>query len=95
MESISRQGHSWDLQLGWHDPGLGRYICEKGSVAVNGISLTVASCHQTARFSLAVIPTPGSKRHCRTCAAVMLSIWKRICSPNMWNVYCLGRHQLI
>ena len=57
MESISRQGHSWDLQLGWHDPRLGRYICEKGSVAVNGISLTVASCHPDgARFSLAVIP---------------------------------------
>ena len=36
---------TWDLQLGWHDPRLGRYICEKGSVAVNGISLTVASCH--------------------------------------------------
>jgi riboflavin synthase len=36
---------------------LGRYICEKGSVAVNGISLTVASCHPDGvSFSLAVIP---------------------------------------
>lgn len=57
VEAISRQGHSWDLQLAWDDPLLGRYICEKGSVAVNGISLTVAACHHDgASFSLAVIP---------------------------------------
>ncbi len=57
VEAIHRQGQSWDLRLCWEDPQLGRYICEKGSVAVNGISLTVASCHRGgASFSLAVIP---------------------------------------
>jgi len=32
-----------------------RYIVEKGSVAIDGISLTVASCEKSA-FTIAVIP---------------------------------------
>lgn len=34
---------------------IGRYLIEKGSVAVDGISLTVAECHDQA-FSVSVIP---------------------------------------
>ena len=56
-ESISRQG-TLDLQLGWHDPRLGRCICEKGSVAANGIT-TVASCYQTAPASACPDSPPG------------------------------------
>ena len=36
-------------------PGLERYVIEKGSIAVDGISLTVNSC-QEGRFSVAIIP---------------------------------------
>ena len=39
------------------DPAWGRYICEKASVAVDGISLTVAGCSgRGERFWIAVIP---------------------------------------
>ncbi|GCE64388.1 riboflavin synthase [cyanobiont of Ornithocercus magnificus] len=48
---------SWYLQIHWHDPTYGRYICDKASVAVDGISLTVAGCRdQGSVFWLAVIP---------------------------------------
>ena len=39
------------------DPQVSSYILRKGSVAVNGISLTIASCDpQGSWFSVAVIP---------------------------------------
>ena len=49
--------HSWRLELQWNDPAYGRYMCEKGSIAVNGVSLTVAGCsHAGRQFWIAVIP---------------------------------------
>jgi riboflavin synthase len=52
-----RQGESWRLELAWRDPAYGRYVCEKASVAVDGISLTVAGCSDDGRhFWIAVIP---------------------------------------
>jgi riboflavin synthase len=36
-------------------PGLGRYIIEKGSIAIDGVSLTVNSCDEKS-FSVALIP---------------------------------------
>ncbi len=54
IESLSQ---SWHLELRWRDATYGRYICEKASVAVNGISLTVAGCAEAgSRFWIAVIP---------------------------------------
>ena len=48
---------SWRLGLRWSEPRFGRYVCEKASIAVDGISLTVASCSEDGvRFDLAVIP---------------------------------------
>ena len=48
---------SWRLELRWNDPAYGRYVCEKGSIAVDGVSLTVAGCaDQGSRFWIAVIP---------------------------------------
>lgn len=38
-----------------HPPELGPYIIEKGSIAIDGISLTVFSCRDN-RFSVSVIP---------------------------------------
>ena len=54
IEALSQ---SWNLELRWRDAAYGRYICEKASVAVNGISLTVAGCADAgAQFWIAVIP---------------------------------------
>ncbi|MEJ6659266.1 MAG: riboflavin synthase [Synechococcus sp. ChSW.bin.154] len=54
IEALSQ---SWNLELRWRDAAYGRYICEKASVAVNGISLTVAGCADAgAKFWIAVIP---------------------------------------
>ncbi|MFM7268475.1 MAG: riboflavin synthase [Cyanobium sp.] len=39
---IERLPASWRLAIRWQDPAWGRYICAKASVAVDGISLTVA-----------------------------------------------------
>jgi riboflavin synthase len=57
VRGISREPASWRLELAWDDPAYGRYICEKASVAVDGISLTVAGCDPGGdRFWIAVIP---------------------------------------
>jgi riboflavin synthase len=48
---------SWRLTVAWQDPAFGRYVCEKASITIDGISLTVAGCHDGgAVFWLAVIP---------------------------------------
>ena len=55
--AVEQQPASWRLVLRWQDPAYGRYVCEKASVAVNGISLTVADCSADgAEFWIAVIP---------------------------------------
>ena len=57
VESIEELPQSWLLNLRWGDPRFGRYICEKASIAVDGVSLTVADCSDDGlRFRLAVIP---------------------------------------
>jgi riboflavin synthase len=55
IDAFTRQGDSWDLQVGF-PPSAARYIVEKGSIAVDGISLTVAGVHRDNRFSVAIIP---------------------------------------
>lgn len=56
VAAIQRQPASWRLAVRWSDPGYGRYLCEKASVAVDGISLTVVECDPQALFTVAVIP---------------------------------------
>lgn len=67
VEAIERQPASWRLALRWQDPSYGRYVCEKASVAVDGISLTVAGCRTDGvEFWIAVIPhTWASTSLCR------------------------------
>jgi riboflavin synthase len=58
ITAIHRQPDSWRLEVAWLDPAYGRYVCEKASVALDGISLTVAGCKADgSRFWIAVIPT--------------------------------------
>ena len=55
VRAIQSLGHSWRLELAWEDQSFDRYICDKGSITVNGISLTIAGTVANA-FWMAVIP---------------------------------------
>lgn len=50
---------SWRFRIGI-DKGLSRYTIEKGSVAVDGISLTINRCHETS-FEVNIIPQTGQE----------------------------------
>lgn len=52
--SIAPAGNSWTFRFSI-PPGLGRFVAEKGSVALDGVSLTVASLRGQS-FAVAVIP---------------------------------------
>ena len=57
VQEIRRQGEFFELALAWKDPSYGRFICPKASVAVDGISLTVAGCSEAgSAFWIAVVP---------------------------------------
>ncbi|TDC88939.1 riboflavin synthase [Actinomadura sp. 7K507] len=56
-EIISREpGERWDVVTVSLPPELGRYLVDKGSITVDGISLTVVEAGAD-RFSIALIPT--------------------------------------
>ncbi|MEU8796581.1 riboflavin synthase [Spirillospora sp. NPDC048819] len=56
-EIISREpGERWDVITVSLPPGLSRYLVDKGSITVDGISLTVVEAGAD-RFSIALIPT--------------------------------------
>jgi riboflavin synthase len=60
LAAIDQAAAAWNLKFTlpppqpWQEP-LGKYIVAKGSIAVNGISLTVATCGED-WFTVAVIP---------------------------------------
>ena len=76
VKAIESQGSAWRLEVDWIDSRYGRYICEKASVAIDGISLTVAGCSPRGdRFWMAVIPhtwTSPTLQHLRSGDAVNL-----------------------
>jgi riboflavin synthase len=53
--ALDRHGESVDVVVE-PPPALRRYLVEKGSVAVDGISLTVAALAPDGRFTVAIIP---------------------------------------
>jgi riboflavin synthase len=55
IRRFDREGDAWILEVGYPVGG-SRYIVEKGSIAVDGISLTVASLIGSNAFSVAIIP---------------------------------------
>jgi riboflavin synthase len=55
IRRFDRQGDAWNLEIEYPESG-SRYLIEKGSVAVDGISLTVASLNAPNVFSVAIIP---------------------------------------
>lgn len=57
LEAAIATNTSWELRFAVISPTVARYIVSKGSIAVNGISLTVADCSPSGDwFSVAVIP---------------------------------------
>ncbi|MEL6471405.1 MAG: riboflavin synthase [Cyanobacteria bacterium J06623_4] len=57
LERAERAANAWEISFRGVSPRVARYIVNKGSVAVNGISLTVADCSPSGDwFSTAVIP---------------------------------------
>jgi len=57
LESSVQMATSWELRFSTTSAQVARYLVPKGSIAVNGISLTVADCDQIGSwFSVAVIP---------------------------------------
>ena len=68
IASFNREGDAWDL-LVEYPASAARYIVEKGSIAVDGISLTVASLQGPRRFSVAIIPHTFENTNLRTAQA--------------------------
>ena len=55
IQKFDREGDAWNLEVAFPAGG-SRYIVEKGSIAVDGISLTVATLPRSGIFSVAIIP---------------------------------------
>jgi riboflavin synthase len=55
IRRFERAGDDWNLEVEC-PPAAGRYIIEKGSITVDGISLTVAAIKGSGIFSVAIIP---------------------------------------
>jgi riboflavin synthase len=57
LEKAEQTGDAWEICFRGVSPKVARYIVNKGSIAVNGISLTVAECSDSGDwFQTAVIP---------------------------------------
>ena len=55
MRRFDREGDAWNLEVEYSESA-SKYIVEKGSIAVDGISLTVAKLMNPRSFSVAIIP---------------------------------------
>jgi riboflavin synthase len=56
VKSVTQSAESWEMHF-TVSPELGRYVLPKGSIAINGVSLTIADCIEDGtQFMVAVIP---------------------------------------
>ena len=65
---FDRQGDAWNLEIEY-PADASRYIVEKGSIAVDGISLTVAGLPEPGVFSVAIIPHTFENTNLKTAKA--------------------------
>jgi riboflavin synthase len=57
LKAATQTATSWEMAFTTDSPAVSRYILSKGSIAINGISLTVADCNDRGDwFMAAVIP---------------------------------------
>jgi riboflavin synthase len=68
IRSFERTADAWDLTVEFPGPAR-RYIVEKGSIAVDGISLTVANLLPDAALSIAIIPHTFDHTHLQAARA--------------------------
>jgi len=65
IQRFERQGDAWNLEVEYPETDK-RYLVQKGSIAVDGISLTVASFPRANIFSVAIIPHTFENTNLRT-----------------------------
>ena len=57
VENIEKLEKSWLLSISWQNKKYSKYIVDKGSICVNGISLTIAESENKGEiFTIAIIP---------------------------------------
>ena len=57
IENIEKLEKSWLLSIKWQNDAYSRYVVKKGSICVNGISLTIAKYEKKGTiFTIAIIP---------------------------------------
>jgi len=57
VENIEKLDKSWLLSIKWQNINFSKYVVDKGSICLNGISLTIAkSENQGEIFTIAIIP---------------------------------------
>jgi len=57
VENIEKLEKSWLLSIKWKDDNYSKYVVNKGSICVNGISLTIAKYEKEGSiFTIAIIP---------------------------------------
>ena len=57
VENIEKLAKSWLLSIKWQNSDFSKYIVNKGSICVNGISLTIAKSENNGEiFTIAIIP---------------------------------------
>ncbi|ABX08370.1 riboflavin synthase [Prochlorococcus marinus] len=57
VSSLDNLPNSWNLEINWQNSSFAKYICDKASICLNGISLTVSGQKKEGKvFSIAVIP---------------------------------------
>ena len=66
LESVVQTAIAWEISFRVADARVARYLVPKGSIAVNGISLTVADCSAMGDwFKVAVIPVTYAETNLR------------------------------
>ena len=57
VENVEQLEKSWMLSIRWKNKSFSKYIVDKGSICVNGISLTIAKSENHGEiFTIAIIP---------------------------------------
>ena len=57
VENIEKLEKSWHLSIKWQNDNYSKYVVNKGSICVNGISLTIAKSENEGEiFTIAIIP---------------------------------------
>ncbi|MGK7890019.1 MAG: riboflavin synthase [Leptolyngbyaceae cyanobacterium] len=67
LQASTQTANAWEMAFTVSDGRVARYIVPKGSVAINGVSLTVADCNAAGSwFTVAVIPLTYAETNLRS-----------------------------